>query len=94
MLEDRSTRLAARLYAERPKQFTRRMGRYWTVRSEFGPERPVGKIAALFEQADELDDLTVAELRQLAAEIELTRRGSRRRDDLLGALRAHGIRTP
>ena len=94
MLEDRSARLASRLYAERPKHFTRRMGRYWTVRSEFGPERPVGEIAALFEQSDELDDLTVAELRQLAAEIELTRRGSRRRDDLLGALRAHGIRTP
>ena len=49
-LQDRCVRLGARLYAEPPRAYARRVGRYWTAWHALGRERPVGEIADLARQ--------------------------------------------
>lgn len=49
-LQDRCHRVGARLYAEPPKAFARRVGRYWRAWHAVGPERPVGEIADLAKE--------------------------------------------
>ena len=49
-LQDRCARLGARLYAEAPPAYGRRVGRYWAAWHALGRERPVGEIADLARQ--------------------------------------------
>jgi len=90
-LTEPSLALASRLYVEKPKHFARRLGAYWNAWDTFGDQRPVGKITALFDTADQLDDLTVSELRSLASDAELPGRSTRRRDELVAGLRASNV---
>ena len=46
-LQDRCRRLGARLYAEPPRAFGQRVGRYWKAWHALGRERPVGEIGDL-----------------------------------------------
>ncbi len=46
-LQDRCLRLGARLYAESPRAYGQRVGRYWEAWHALGRERPVGEIADL-----------------------------------------------
>ncbi len=89
-LEQCSLALAARLYAEHPNGFVDRMAGYWDAWDEHGDELPVGEIADLYPVLDDLDALTVQELRRLAAAAKLPNRSSRRRAELIAGLRAHG----
>jgi hypothetical protein len=47
-LEQRATRLGARLYAEKPKAYAARLGAYWQVWQDTGSEEPAGALAHLF----------------------------------------------
>ncbi|WP_217913982.1 CHAD domain-containing protein [Miltoncostaea marina] len=49
-LQDRALRLAARLYAETPTAFARRMAAYWEACAATGRERPAGELAGLAEE--------------------------------------------
>lgn len=89
-LEQRSLALSARLYAETPENFVARMVGYWDAWEQHGDELPVGEIADLYPVTDDLDELTVAELRRLATAVRLPNRSTRRRSELIAGLRAHG----
>lgn len=91
LLTERSIALASRLYAEKPKHFARRLGAYWNAWDTFDDEQPVGTLTNLFDTNDQLDDLTVRELRNLASDVELPGRSTRRRDELVAGLRASNI---
>jgi len=52
-LQDRSLRLGARVYAEPPRAFGRRIGRYRTAWDRFGAERSTGEISALARDASD-----------------------------------------
>ena len=57
-LQDRCNRLGARLYAEPPRSYGRRVGRYWAAWHALGRERPVGEIGDLArEPADRPPDV-------------------------------------
>ncbi len=89
-LEQRSVALAVRLYADTPAGFTRRLAGYWDSWEEYGDEQLVSSIAELYPKLDDLDELTVAELRKLATTVSLPNRSSRGRSELIGGLRAYG----
>ena len=46
-LQSRAYRLGATLYAEKPTTYGRRVGGYWRLWHDLGPERPVGAIDVL-----------------------------------------------
>lgn len=89
-LERRSIAAAVRLFAEPPENFVGRMAGYWAAWEQHGDELPVGEIADLYPVTDDLDDLTMAELRRLASSVRLPNRSTRRRSELIAGLRAHG----
>jgi CHAD domain-containing protein len=90
-LEQRAARLGARLYAEKPKSYARRMGRYWQVWHEAGTEQPVGGLTDLFPPTDDLDALDLEQLRDRAGRAALPGRFYPTRSDLIGDLRATGV---
>jgi CHAD domain-containing protein len=91
-LEQRAATLGARIYAEKPKAYTARMGTYWQVWSEAGTEEPVGGLADLFPPADDLDALDLEQLRDRAGVAAIPARLYPTRQDLIGSLRATGTR--
>lgn len=89
-LEGRAARFGARLFAERPRAYTDRMGAYWEAWHEAGTEKPVGGLADLFPPADDLDALDLEQLRDRAGEAALPARLHPAKADLIGELRAMG----
>lgn len=90
-LEQRSIGVASRLYVESPKQFTNRIGGYWKHWHKLGDELPAGEIEALFGAADDLDTLTVPQLRDMARTHDIPGRSALRRKDLLATLRVSRV---
>ena len=62
VLRDAAFRAGATIYVESPDAFRRRMRGYWRLAVRWGPERPIGGIAALAE-ATTLADTTAADQR-------------------------------
>lgn len=92
ILDQRSVSVARRLYAEKPKQFTKRLGSYWNVWNEDGDEPDVGEITDLWRPDGQFDDDTVADLRERASSLDIPHRSGMRREELVAALRAAGHR--
>lgn len=102
-LERRGLSLASRLYAEQPQQLAARVGAYWTARQETGDEEPAGRVEVTLGSAsiagmtsseataDELDELSVAQLRLLARNSDLPGRSRAQRFDLIAMLRASRV---
>ena len=90
-LEQRSMRLAAVLYQESPQRWAQRIGGYWNMWHQLGEEQPVGAIEDLHEINDDLDGLSVAQLRLMARDQNIPGRSSLRRRDLLGAIRVNQL---
>ena len=52
-LEQRAIRLGQRLYAERPRAFTRRLHAYWRAERSVGDELPTGELADIGDQPED-----------------------------------------
>ena len=87
-LQHRAVVLGARLYAEKPKAFVDRLGRYVDVWHTSGDELPAGEIASIAPPEDGLEGLTRSELYARARAADVPGRSQMGRDDLLGSLRA------
>ncbi len=90
-LQRRCLGLGARLHGEATEAFAARIGGYWETWQRLGDEEPVGRIGVVSGAGDELDGLTVAQLRDLARRHDLPGRTGQRKDDLVAMLRANGL---
>ncbi len=91
-LEARSITLGRRLYAETPRQIVRRLGTYWSVWRELGPQLAVGEIDDIFKADKRFNGYTVRELIAFAGQAGIVGRFSMRRAALVSALTAAGVR--
>jgi CHAD domain-containing protein len=92
VLERRALAVGARLYAEKPARYAARLGAYWEAWHDEGDEEPAGGLADLFPPADDLDVLDLDALRDRAGAAALPAHLYPTRAQLLGELRAAGLR--